>query len=78
MSRENIWNKIFPFSIWTVLKGGLLFALGLYILFALVVLRQIYMMTEVITSKTNWLLKLFAWLHLLLSLVVFLFAFFFL
>lgn len=78
MNLEEIWGKFFPFSIWTILKGGLLFALGLYVLFALVVLRQVYMMAEVMVSKFNWLIKIFAWLHLVLSVVVFLFAFVFL
>jgi len=73
-----ILGEMFSFSIWLILKIGFLFALGLYILFALIVLRQVYMMTKVIDHGSNWLIKGFAWLHFFFSLSVFLFAFFFL
>ena len=74
----DVWQKIFPFSVLTVVKGGMLFALGLYVLFALIVLRQVYMMTGVIVNRLNWLIRLFAWCHLLLAIFAFLFAFLFL
>ncbi|MBL7078266.1 hypothetical protein ISS42_01235 [Candidatus Shapirobacteria bacterium] len=65
----------FPLSFWLFAKACLLFALGLYIIFALVLLRQVYMMAQVISSPHNWLIKIFAWAHLFGSLLVFLFAF---
>ncbi len=65
----------FPLSFWLIAKVCLLFALGLYIIFALVLVRQVYMMSQVISSSYNFLIKIFAWLHLLGSLLVFLFAF---
>jgi len=60
--------------VWVVAKVCLLFALGLYILFAFVLVRQVYMMMKVISTPHNWLIKLFAWAHLLGSFLVFLFA----
>ncbi|MFH1602202.1 MAG: DUF5657 family protein [Candidatus Shapirobacteria bacterium] len=57
-------------------KIFVLFCLGLYIIFALVLLRQVLMMDRVIESPHNWIIKGFAYLHLLLSLLVFLLAIF--
>lgn len=74
MNTEDIWTKIFPFSVWALLKGGLLITLALYVVFAVIVLRQIYMMTETLSSSFDWLLKIFAWAHFILGIVVFLFA----
>jgi len=63
-----------PISFWLIAKICLLFALGLYVIFALVLVRQVYMMTQVISSTHNWLIKAFAWAHLLGSLLVFVFS----
>jgi len=68
------WEKLLPFSIWAILKGGFLVGLGVYILFAIVIVRQVAMMAQTISSSLNWLLRLFAWVHLLFSLLVFVFA----
>ena len=75
MDFENAWSSIFSFSIWTFFKGAILFALGLYILFAAVVLRQVYMMTKVISNPLNWSIKIGTWVHFVLAVAVFLFAF---
>ena len=68
-------ESLLPIPVWAIAKGCMLFALGLYLVFALILVRQVYMMAQVICNSFNWLIKLFAWAHLLLSIFIFLLAF---
>lgn len=51
-----------------LLKGFLVVGLLMYTFFALVVLKQVGIMTETFESEINVTVKLFAWMHLLLAL----------
>jgi hypothetical protein len=49
------------------LKGFAIVGLLMYTFFALVVVRQVGVMTETFESEVNGTVKMFAWAHLLLS-----------
>ncbi len=50
-----------------ILKGFLVVGLLMYAFFALVVLKQVGIMTETFESEINGTVKTFAWMHFLLS-----------
>ncbi len=51
-----------------ILKGFLIVGLLMYTFFALVVLKQVGIMTETFESDVNPAVKMFAWIHLMLAL----------
>jgi len=61
-------------SVWGAVKGAFLFALFLYFVFALVVVKQVKMMTQVVSGVLDAPIKVVAWIHLLFSFLVILFA----
>lgn len=64
------WASILSISIWSVAKVVVLLSLLIYLIFATVVVRQVHMMTKVISDKWNTLIKLIAWLLLGLAIFV--------
>lgn len=73
---EELFESLFKISVWTVAKGVVILVLFLYLAFALVVVRQVEMMTRVVSGNLNFPLKVFSWLHLFFSLGVIFLAFF--
>lgn len=71
---ESWFNDLIGLSVWALAKGLLLFALGLYLVFALVVVRQVYSMTKVVSGELDWPIKIVVWFHLGLALALFLLA----
>ena len=63
-------NFILNISIWGAAKVLVLFALLVYLVFAVVVLRQVYLMTKVVSGKVDFLVRAFAWAHLLFAVLV--------
>ena len=61
-------------SIWTVAKLFFLFALAVYIVFSLVLTRQVQMMTDTLSVDVEMLMKTLAKVHLILSIIVFVLA----
>ena len=57
-----------------VAKIFVLFALGLYIVFALVVIKQVSLMTRTVEVGLEGFIKLIAWAHLVFAVVVFFIA----
>ena len=57
-------------SILGVAKIFVLFALGLYIVFALVVIKQVSLMTRTVEVGLEGFIKLIAWAHLVFAVVV--------
>ncbi|MBI2267940.1 MAG: hypothetical protein HYU80_00625 [Candidatus Blackburnbacteria bacterium] len=55
-------------------KVFFLFAFFIYIIFATVVVRQVYLMTNTLEVGFESQLRIISWLHLLLAIGVFLFA----
>jgi hypothetical protein len=62
------------FNIWLGVKICVLLALGLYILFAFVVVRQADLMSKTLNGALNLPIKIIAWLLLFLTLAVFILA----
>lgn len=71
---EQTSNYILNFAVWDLTKVGLLVFLGLYLIFALLVVRQVQLLTSVLGTNFSPLFRAVALLHVLLALVVFLFA----
>lgn len=61
-------------SVLGIAKAFVLFALGLYIIFALVITRQVGLMTRTIEVGMEFLIKLIAWAHFVFAVFVFLTA----
>lgn len=59
---------------WILLKGLFLVAFLLYIAFAVIVVRQVKLMSQTLNGVLNLPLKLIAWVHLLVALIAFVLA----
>jgi len=69
MTPENIGSIV-----WLGTKLMILIGLGIYIVFAGVIVRQEQLMSKVLEASSEKILSLLTWLHLGASLVVFLLA----
>lgn len=70
----NISLNGFTLSLWTFVKALFLIGLLLYLAFALIVIRQVGLMTNTLNTNFEAPVKLIAWIHLLVALGVFLLA----
>ena len=57
-------------SIWQIAKALILIALLIYAIFALVVVRQVYAMTKVVSGELDQALKIIVWIHFIITLLV--------
>lgn len=71
---EETTNYILSFAIWDLTKIGLLVFLFLYLIFALLVVRQVGLLTSVLGTHFSPLFRTVGFLHVLLAVVAFLFA----
>lgn len=71
---EQTSNYILNFAVWDLAKAGLLGFLFLYLIFALLVVRQVNLLNSVLGTHFSPLFRMVAFLHVLLAAVVFLFA----
>lgn len=67
-------NLNFDISILFIGKIIMLFALFLYIIFASIVVRQVYLMTATLRTGFEFPVKSLAWAHLFVALGVFIFS----
>lgn len=63
-------------SIWLLVKVLFLVGLSVYLIFAGVVVRQVYLMTETLEVGFEMPVRALVWLHLAVALGVFVFALF--
>jgi len=63
-------------SIWWVIKVLFIIGLFLYLAFAVIVIRQVGLMSKTLNGEFSILLKFIAWVHLIISFGVFLLAIF--
>ncbi len=61
-------------SILGIAKTFVLFALGLYIIFALVIVKQVSLMIKTVEVGLEGLIKLISWAHLIFAVTVFFIA----
>ncbi len=67
-------NLILGISVWTVVKIALLMLLGIYIIFSLIVTRQIKLITSTISSGFEASITTIGYIHLAFTILVFLAA----
>lgn len=65
---------ILPFSIWLIVKIFFVIGLIVYLVFALVVLKQTNLMTSTIAMGFDLPIKSLAWLHLIFAIGILLLA----
>ncbi len=63
-------------SLWVVVKVLFLFAFTIYVVFAGVVVRQVYLMTTTLRVGFEMPIRAIAWAHLFLAIGAFLFVLF--
>lgn len=63
-------------NIWFVTKILFLFAIAIYLVFATVIVRQVYLMTNTVKIGFEFPVRMIAWLHLAAAIFVFLIALF--
>ena len=67
-------SLIFGITIWLVPKVFVLLALVMYIVFSLVVIRQIKLMLETVDMGLNLLIRFIGWGHFLFAVGIFVIA----
>jgi len=67
-------SSIFGISIWLVVKVAALILLGMYLVFSLVVVRQIKLLTSTLTLGFEAPIIMFGYIHLAFAVLVFLAA----
>lgn len=65
---------ILNINMWMIIKSFALVLLGMYLVFGLVVVRQVKMMTDTLQLGFEGLAKVLAYSHLAFAILVFLFA----
>lgn len=65
---------IIGISAWAIAKVFVIFALGLYVIFALVVVRQVQLMTDTLEVGFEGEVRLLSFAHLLFAIAVLIFA----
>ncbi len=61
----NFFNGFFDQKIWLVVKGAIIVGLVFYLGFALMIVRQVGLMSKTLKEKLEGPLKLWAWLYFL-------------
>jgi hypothetical protein len=75
---NSLTNTLVNFNFWSIAKIFVLFGLGVYVIFAFIVVRQVKLMTEVISGMLTGALRTISWLFFLFSIFIFLVVLFFL
>lgn len=70
----NFINNLFDLTVFEVVKGFLVVGLVMYTAFAVVIIRQVKVMSESIEDEFNSLIILFAWVHLAVAVLLTLLA----
>lgn len=68
---DQLIKTIFNINIWQIGKVFVLIGMAVYVVFAFVVVRQVKLMTEVVSGILTGFLKLVSWLFFLFSVGVF-------
>jgi len=66
-----IWlNNFAAGGVWPVIKVFMIIGFLMYVLFAVIMLKQVGVMTESFESEVNPRVRLIAWIHLFLSVIL--------
>lgn len=74
ISFDQILKAILGLDVWQVAKGVFLFGVLLYLIFAVVIIRQVSLMLDALEVELEGLIRGVAWIHLLLVVGVFIFG----
>ncbi len=66
-----ILNIILNISVWSILRLFVLLSLLIFLVFGIVLVRQVKIMTQTFQTGLEFVLKVFAWLNLALVIAVF-------
>lgn len=75
---DQLIQTIFNINIWQIGKAFVLVGMAVYVVFAFVVVRQVKLMTEVVSGILTGFLRLISWLFFLFSIGVFILTLLFL
>ena len=75
---DSFLNLIFNINIWGIGKLFVLIGLAVYVIFAFIVVRQVKLMTEVVSGILTNFLRFVSWIFFLFSVAVFVLALLFL
>jgi len=73
-SIEEIVQAIVNINVWLVVKIFVLIALGLYIIFGFIIVREVDLMNKTLKGVFNLPIKIIACLHLIFSVFIFILA----
>lgn len=71
---DNLISSILNFNIWNIAKIFVLIGLAVYVVFAFIVVRQVKLMTEVVSGILTGILRFVSWILFLFSVFIFLFV----
>jgi len=71
---DNIINTILNINVWGIAKLFVLIGLAVYVVFAFIVVRQVKLMTEVVSGILTGILRLVSRILFLFSVFIFLFV----
>jgi hypothetical protein len=74
MNIEQIFNLLLNIQVWTIVKWFISFSLLFYILFALIIVRQVNLMCQAIDFPLGWFLKVVAMVHFVGAIIILLMA----
>lgn len=74
ISFDQLLNFLLGISAWSVVKLLVLLALLLYLIFAIVIIRQVDLMRKALNGILDLPLRIIAWIHLGIALGIFLLA----
>lgn len=71
---DQILDILLGLDIWQVVKGTFLLAILLYLVFAVVIVRQVNLMLDALEVELEMLIRMIAWVHLFLVIGVLVFG----
>jgi len=74
MTNIDFINVFGSFDVWILAKLFVVFTLAIYVVFAAIVIRQVFFLVSAINAGFSWLLKLIAFLHFLGAIFVLILA----
>ena len=75
---DNLIETLANIDIWLIGKIFVLLGLAVYVVFAFIVVRQVKLMTDVVSGILTGFLRIISWLFFLFSIFVFILVLFFL
>lgn len=71
----NLVELVSPANLAVLIKTGIIIIVIFYVLFALIIVRQVSLMTKVVEVPIAFSLRAIVWIHFLLSLLLLIVAF---